>query len=184
MENDEPTPTPCAHCDPWIIRENELARNCSITTNDFEKLFRLIMNAYRKCPTHGSKDGRVGNGKPKGVFAGTLTKSTADEVSEDEMVKAIQKILTQQTCPVRKYAWYVEYTQNGTPHIHFIYETEGGGRIHQKVFKRYWKMWDESIKCGFGFRGGFHKPCASEIAYTEYIQKESTRFENKWDTLV
>jgi len=52
------------------------------------------------------------------------------------------------------------------------------------VFKRYWKMWDESIKCGFGFRGGYHKLCDSEIAYTEYIQKESIRSENKWDTIV
>lgn len=123
----------------------------------------------------------VGNGKPKGQFAGTLTKSTTDEVTLEDMETAIRKIMSQKTCPVKRYAWYVEFTKSDVPHIHFIYETESGGRIHQKVFKRYWKSWDESVRQGAGFRGGYHKTVDSEVAYTEYIAKDANiKSENKW----
>lgn len=123
-----------------------------------------------------------GNGKPNGIFAGTLTMAPTDPTNENEMVIAIKKIMNQQTCPVEKYAWYVEYTKNDLPHIHFIYQTPSGNRIHQKVFKRYWKTWDEKQRCGTGHRGGYHKLVKSETAYLEYIEKESGRNENKWTT--
>lgn len=124
-----------------------------------------------------------GNGKPLGIFAGTLTMSPTDATNENEMCAAIQKIFTQQTVPVKRYAWYLEYTKNGLPHIHFIYETNSGGRIHQKIFKRYWKTWSEkpADRQGQGFRGGYHKHVESEIAYTEYIAKDGNiRSKNCW----
>lgn len=123
----------------------------------------------------------VGNGKPKGLFAGTLTMSTSDDYTQDDMLKAIRKIFSQQTVVVKRYAWYLEYTDAGTPHIHFIYETDEGGRIHAKIFKRYWKIWDEHQPIGKGHRGGYHKPVASETAYKEYIEKDgSIHHENNW----
>lgn len=118
------------------------------------------------------KHTHIGNGKHNGLFAGTLTMSNKDQTNELEMVSAMRKIFSQKTCPVKKYAWYVEYTENGLPHIHFIYETDTGGRIHQKVFKRYWKIWDESVRCGKGHRGGYHNNVLSPTAYKEYIEKD------------
>lgn len=163
----------CPSCAPWVIRENQLAKDVSISTSDFDRNWKLITNAYRRCPTHGLKV-KPANGKPKGLFAGTLTKSTHDDVTEEQMITAIQKIMSQQTTAVKRYIWYLEYTQNGQPHIHFVYECNSGGRIHQKVFKRYWKMWDESTRCGAGHRGGYHKLVDSEIAYVEYIAKDAS----------
>lgn len=145
----------------------------SLSEREQERIWKEGWRAWCKAhpPPKSANDGRVSNNKPKGLFAGTLT-MRPDESTEEEMIKAINKIFSQKTCPLKKYAWYLEYTQNGTPHIHFCYETETGGRIHQKVFKRYWD-WDESVKCGAGHRGGYHKACDSETAYLEYISKES-----------
>jgi len=123
-----------------------------------------------------------GNGAPSGIFAGTLTMSPDDKTNEEEMIASMKKIFAQKTCPIKRYVWYLEYTQNGLPHIHFIYETESRGRIHQKVFKRYWKSWDESQKIARGHRGGYHKHVDSEIAYLEYIEKDSGRHMNRWTT--
>lgn len=125
------------------------------------------------------KTSHKGNGKHNGLFAGTLTISNEDDISEDEMCTAIKKIFSQKTCPVKKYAWYLEYTKAEKPHIHFIYETETGGRIHSKVFRRYWKTWDEHTKLGKGHRGGYHKEVQSEIAYQEYIAKDGGKSESK-----
>lgn len=123
-----------------------------------------------------------GNGKPKGIFAGTLTMSPKWETNEEEMVTAIKKLMRQKTCPVKRYVWYLEYTQDNVPHIHFIYETDTGGRITQQTFKRQWKYWDESTPCGGGHVGGYHKHCAKEDDYLEYISKDKGRHENTWTT--
>lgn len=145
------------------------------------------MKQWQKtCPAWIQRLGKNLGGRPhhKGLHAGTLTQTPDAETTEDDMVMAMKKIFAQRTCPVKRYAWYVEYTQNGTPHIHFIYEAESGGRIHAKVFMRYWKVWNESRRLGAGFQGGFHKEVVSEIAYREYISKDSGRSENKWDDIV
>lgn len=123
-----------------------------------------------------------GNGAPNGVFAGTLTKAPDWEETEEDMVVAIEKIMSQKTCPIDKYSWYVEYTDNGLPHIHFIYRTVSGGRIHAKVFKRYWKQWDEKRKLGKGHQGGYHRHVESETAYLEYIEKDSGRHGGNWSS--
>lgn len=147
---------------------------------------KYVKMARQHCPdTHADiihkKFSHEGNGAPSGTFAGTLTKAPDDPQTEDDMVNAIVKIVTQQTCPVEKYAWYVEYTDAGLPHIHFIYRTMSGGRIHAKVFKRYWKTWDEKTKLGRGHRGGYHRHVESETAYLEYIAKDSGRCGKSWE---
>ena len=172
----------CSHCNKYVLMEDEIGRDTKMSHFDFEKIYKMIFKAYRSCPIHGLKNEHKGNGKPKGIWAGTLTKSTTDEeITEEDMINAIKKIFTQKTCPVKRYIWYLEYTAKNVPHIHFIYECESAGRIHQKVFKRYWKIWDESVKVGKGHRGGYHRLCESELAYKEYISKDgSQKSENKW----
>lgn len=118
-----------------------------------------------------------GNGAHQGLFVGTLTMSPNDPYNEEEMVSAMNKIFKQNTVPVKNWAWYREYTKNGTPHIHFAYETESGGRIHKKIFQRYWKIWDEprNQTGRAGFPGGYHSPAKSETAYLEYMSKDGGR---------
>lgn len=126
-------------------------------------------------PKPGSHEG---NGKPKGLFAFTLTFSPSDGKNEYDLKHAAEKILKQNTCPVKRYIWYLEKREDGThPHIHGVYETESGGRIYRKVFQRYWTIWGEPANSNQksskgGFRGGYHKPVTFDIAYKEYIEKD------------
>lgn len=157
------------------------------TCRNFEELkqFNKYMEMARQHnpDTHENlpkKYSHVGNGRHNGLWAGTLTKASTWTETEDDMVAAMEKIFSQQTCPVENYAWYVEYTDAGLPHIHFIYRTMSGGRIHAKVFKRYWKQWDEKRRLGKGHQGGYHKEVDSEVAYKEYIEKDSGRSGSNW----
>lgn len=173
--------------DPKLCEECVMINSMCITFADdwhnkakYEKWFDLYLRHDPKTHiTAPPKKTHRGNGKPEGLFAGTLTMSPSDTTDEVQMIQAIKKIFNQQTCPVKKWAWYVEYTDAGLPHIHFCYETETGGRIHQKVFKRYWKTWNESERMGKGFRGGYHKNCDSETAYLEYIAKDGGKHDSK-----
>lgn len=119
-----------------------------------------------------------GNGAYKGAFAFTLTKSPKDPQSVGDMLKAAKKLMTQQSCPVKKYSWYLEYGQTDDaglpshPHIHGMYETETGGRIEIKHFKRAWTIWGETRGSGPSFRGGFHQPVKNEESYSKYIKKD------------
>lgn len=114
-----------------------------------------------------------GNGKPKGLFAFTLTFSPTDGKNEYDLTHAVERIMNQETCPVKRYSWYLEKKQDGNhPHIHGVYETHSGGQIYTKVFKRYWSIWDPKTKLGAGFRGGYHKPVDLAVAYKEYISKD------------
>lgn len=121
---------------------------------------------------------RVGNGKPSGLFAFTLTKSPKDPLSIGDMLVAVRKIMSQKSCKVIRYAWYYEdkgRDENGDaihPHIHGLYETETGGRIEAKHFKRAWSVWDEKKPLGAGFQGGYHRPVRSEEGYGDYIKKD------------
>lgn len=142
----------------------------------------LRMLEKYKCP---KKKTHVGNGKPQGEFAFTLTKSDKDPITVGDMLTAVRKIMTQKSCPVIKYAWYYEEKGrdgNGDPihpHIHGIYETEGGGRIESKHFKRAWSIWDEKKPMGQGFRGGYHRPVKQNESYRDYIEKDGGMSESR-----
>jgi len=134
------------------------------------KFMNEHLQADHKCL---STSAHVGNGAPTGPFAFTLTKSPSDGLTEDDMIKAVKKLMKQKSCPVTKYAWYLEYGDPETkqhPHIHGMYETASGGRIETKHFKRAWSIWDPNVPMGKGFRGGYHRPVKSEEAYTDYIK--------------
>lgn len=70
------------------------------------------------------------------------------------------------------WAYVLEHTSSGTPHIHGVYKTPKGHRIEQKYFKRYWPLWDEKIKLGHGHQGGYHQKARHNECYAAYILKE------------
>ena len=150
----------------------------------YDKQWALLWKEYEKrCPKYASQKKKPeGNGKHKGVFTGTLTMSPNDPYNEEDMVTAIKKIMAQQTCEVKRYKWNIEKTAIGVSHCHFMYECVAQGRIHAKVFARYWKLWKEPYprKAGVGFAGGYHEPVKSEIAYKEYIEKDGGRGQSTW----
>lgn len=123
---------------------------------------------------HKLKNGAAHNGKHCGEWAFTITMAPTDGYTETDMVEAVKKVLSQQSCPVSKYAWYLEHKQDEThPHIHGIYETESGGRIEAKHFRRAWPIWNEKHKLGAGFRGGYHRPVITSDEYLKYISKDA-----------
>lgn len=175
--------------DPHYTWDSEIERNLNFLNSNVRtgycshcEWIDLHPNTKLICETHDrrGKPHHVGNGKPKGLFAGTLTMSPSWGTNEEEMVTAIKGIFKQKTVPVKRYVWYLEYTENDLPHIHFIYETKTGGRITQQVFKRKWKFWDESTECGSGHKGGYHRHVAREGEYLDYISKDNGRHENRW----
>lgn len=142
-----------------------------------EKLGAAIMVERGELPAPPAA--KVG-GKPKGLFAFTLTCSPKDSLSSEDLLSAVRRLMAQQTCPVRRYVWYLETKEGGLhPHIHGCYETMTEGVIFTKVFKRYWPIWNPSEKLGNGFRGGFHAPVDFPTAYLEYIEKDLGIHEQK-----
>lgn len=177
----EGTITGCALCDNFYdaasYRKWEDSYSC-------ETKYRMYCEFLKhKCTRYSKKNTHIGNGRPQGAFAFTITKSPTDPHTVEDMIKAARKITSQKSCPVKQYAWY--YEDKGTaegvpihPHIHGMYETESGGRIEAKHFKRAWNLWDENKPMGAGFRGGYHRPVRSEEAYDEYIKKDGGLGEN------
>lgn len=123
------------------------------------------------------KTGRthVGNGAYKGPFAFTLTMSPQWGLTKYDMIKAAQKLMSQKSQPVKKFAWYLEYgneEKQEHPHIHGMYETDNGRRIEMKHFRRAWEHWSEEDTRGQGFQGGYHRPVKDDENYTKYIKKQ------------
>jgi len=155
-------------------------------THDFDRKWDLLWKQYiNRCPALKAQQptkSHKGNGTHKGIWAGTLTVSPKDELTKEDMITAIKKLMRQKSCPVKEYVWYLETTTAGLPHVHFMYRTESGGRIERKHFKRLWHIWDEDVKCGAGHRGGYHRPCHSETEYLAYVKKDdSPDHEDTWD---
>lgn len=156
-----------------------------LTIDLIDKLWRRDEQHYVE--SHGAtplKKTHQGNGAHRGAFAFTLTKSPDDQLTEFDMIKSVRKVMSQKSCPVSRYAWYLEYGDNETkthPHIHGLYETETQGRIEAKHWKRAWPIWDEKTKLGHGFRGGYHRPVRSEEGYKDYIKKDAGK--NEWYNL-
>ena len=71
-----------------------------------------------------------------------------------------------------QFAYVLEHTEQGTPHIHGVYSTKSGRRIAAKYFARYWPLWDEKKRMGQGFQGGYHGPVRHGESYTGYLEKE------------
>ena len=81
-----------------------------------------------------------------------------------------------------EWAFVMEHTEAGTPHIHGVYKTPSGRRIEGKYFARYWPLWDEKIKLGHGHKGGYHARARHLESYKAYMQKEGVVVKNELTT--
>lgn len=164
------------HCPHGIEEGLTLARMFAreATQAELLKYMRECRQHYEQF--HGRpplKAAKQGNGTYNGAFAFTLTKSPDDDLSEEDMIKAVRKIMNQKSIPTKAFAWYLEYgDEDGKkhPHIHGMYETESGGMIETKHWKRAWPIWDPKTKLGNGFRGGYHRPVKHNECYNDYIK--------------
>jgi len=142
-----------------------------------------VDDAFKHLRSHDKT--HIGNGAYQGAFAFTFTKSPKDDLTVHQMITAAEKLMNQKSCPVKKFAWYLEHKptlddSEAHPHIHGMYETADGKRIESKHFKRAWPIWGEHakdengklIRLGAGFRGGYHRPVRSEEKYKDYIRKD------------
>jgi len=176
LENSSKFPdVPCCFCCSSCVTFLEKMKKCN---NDLFMYRLLHENSRHLDLVHWRKNPKshTGNGTYQGPFAFTLTMSPDDDLSVDDMIKAVRKLMSQKSCPVKYYAWYLEYGDMESqthPHIHGMYETESQGRIEAKHFKRAWKIWDETVRHGAGFRGGYHRPVRSEENYSNYIKKHN-----------
>lgn len=109
--------------------------------------------------------------KKRKMFAFTFTtnKDTKLEIQQ-EMIKSAYNLFKQKTTPVREGRVFLEYTEEGRPHLHGWYVTETGGRIFAKTFKRCWSSWGEKAR-QTKFAGGYHEEMKTE-RYTEYASAE------------
>lgn len=163
-------------CVDWAIWLDGRYRTVTATPADIDRAYKHLSSHTK---THS------GNGTYQGAFAFTLTKSPKDELTVLQMITAAEKLMRQKSCPVKKFAWYLEHkpTLDDTeahPHIHGMYETADGKRIESKHFKRAWPIWGEHakdengrpVRLGAGFRGGYHRPVKCEEKYIDYIRKD------------
>jgi len=158
----------CARLDERLVN---ISHNDNEQAKTIKEMWKHIDSFHRRLKPKS----HIGNGAPMGQFAFTLTMSPNDNLSEEQMITAVRKLMAQRSCPVKSFAWYLEYGQPDTkthPHIHGMYETESRGRIERKHFKRAWPIWDETIRMGAGFRGGYHRPVRDNESYAEYIKKQ------------
>jgi len=162
----------CEACQNWLASGSRSGKKTRDLAHEAEELLWFQKHSR----THYADKG---NGKPQGAFAFTLTKSPTDDLSVEDLVAAVRKVMSQKSMPVKRYAWAYEDKGDGKhPHIHGMYETETGARIHSKYWKRAWKIWDENKPMGQGFRGGYHRPVRNEDSYQDYIAKDGGLAEN------
>lgn len=173
------------------LDENGLCINCCSFSQEWATTSRFLTSGnakpqewkehYARFLKHAEEHhGRAkklheGNGRPIGAFAFTLTYSPDDGLTEADLIVAVRKVMNQRSCPVKRYAWYLEYGDPETkrhPHIHGLYETETGGVIENKYWKRAWDIWNPKMKIGKGHRGGYHRPVRDDEDYSNYIKKQ------------
>lgn len=135
-----------------------------------------------RCSAHAAKaDSRKAD--PTTAYAFTLT--MPPDYESKKPIEEVARLIVENGLTSKPYekpiqwAYVVEHTEAGTPHVHGMYKTESGRRIEQKYFKRYWPLWDEKVKLGHGHKGGYHQKARHEESYDAYIQKEGCVFRNK-----
>jgi len=141
---------------------------------------RDIMSAFnskkQNIPDNRKRD-------PALEWAVTLTMPPGHK-TEQEMIKAIECIFncasTNPPQPERadRWAYVLEYTEQGVPHIHGVYHTPSGRALSTKTIKRYWSLWDPTKKQGKGFQGGYHAPARHLESYQDYMAKEGVVVKN------
>lgn len=162
---------PCAgHCQShcrWYCDNRPLAFERGTRSEKEWDHFYRVQFLKHGVEYHGRED----QSNKKKQFAFTLTTNGDDVAEEEEKLReAVEKIFRQQTVPVYEGAAYLEYTEAGRPHIHGYYETNDGGRIFAKVFKRCWPLWGET-RGHTKFAGGYHEQMKTN-RYKGYMAAE------------
>lgn len=109
--------------------------------------------------------------KPKKTYAFTFTTNLDTKLEvQKEMCYSAYKLFLQKTTPVEEGEVYLEYTEEGRPHLHGWYVTEDGGRIFAKTFRRCWPTWGEKERKP-RFAGGYHEEMKTN-RYRGYASSE------------
>lgn len=160
------------------IRNKCLARGINESNTCLKQSWDVLHHLEHSPKRNTSHEG---NGTYKGPFAFTITTSPKWGKTVLDMVNAANKVMTQQSNKVKRFAWYYEdkgRDEGGDPihpHIHGMYETETGGRIEIKHWRRAWTHWGENKADkvrGMGFEGGYHRPIHHGEEYNAYIKKD------------
>lgn len=149
-------------------------------------------DAHAPPPAPPKRDSRAAD--PSTEYAFTLTIRPGDETFKllEEVARNIMEMgLTNK--PYEKaceWAFVLEHTDAGTPHIHGVYRTPSGRRLAAKYFQRYHKVkafkptetdphwWNEKIHLGHGHRGGYHEKARHNESYKAYLVKEGVVVKN------
>lgn len=143
----------CDECNEFRRWNDEDMKNVETGHNWLKHMDDVVLPRMREHLEHCKRYHADRKGKQ---YAFTFTTNKSKEEIESTMIESCYKLYRQQTCPIREGAAYLEYTEEGRPHIHGWYETEDGGRVFAKVFARCWPAWKE--KRGLTkFAGGYHE---------------------------
>lgn len=149
---------------------------CSIQYNH---VLRSYVDSY--CELHQEKvvptpDRRRADPNTEYAFTLTMPPDYKPHKPIDEVARLLMKggLTSTPAEHVSEWAYVVEHTAIGTPHVHGIYKTPSGRRIEQKYFKRYWKLWDEKKIMGQGHQGGYHSVVRHGESLRNYMEKEGT----------
>jgi len=135
-----------------------------------------------RCSTHAPK---VDSRKADASTAYAFTLTMPPDYESKKPIEDVARLIVENGMTSKPYerpiqwAYVLEHTESGTPHIHGMYKMASGRRIEQKYFKRYWPLWDEKVKLGHGHKGGYHQKARHEECYDAYIQKEGVVCRNK-----
>lgn len=161
----------CGVCKAYIIWSEEHERKKAYSegpgrwtgelVKETEKVFIHCKQKHREKPKH------------KYAFTFTTGEDTKLQIQK-EMCEAAYKLFTQKSKEILRGEVYLEYTENNRPHLHGWYETEDGGRVYSKTFKRVWPTWGEGKSNRADFIGGYHKEMASD-QYKSYASDEGRR---------
>lgn len=140
----------CEECQ-YHMRES-----AAVNTRDWNpaaktaELYRLVMMNLNHCKVAHPV-------KKQKTFAFTFTTNSNTKLEiQKEMCHSAYKLFLQKTTPVEEGEVYLEYTEEGRPHLHGWYQTQDGGRIFAKVFRRCWPQWGEKDR-QTRFAGGYHE---------------------------
>ena len=120
---------------------------------------------------------------PSQEYAMTLT-MPPDYKTEEEMIKAAECILNKASTnppqPERadRWAYAVEYTKQGVPHVHMTYHVPSGRALSSKTIKYYWPIWNPEGPHRDKTRppNGYNRPVRHSESYDDYIGKEGAVF--------
>lgn len=114
----------------------------------------------------------------------TFTLTMPPDYTPPKPIEEVAKLILEKGITNKPYekatswAYVLEHTEKGTPHIHGVYKTPSGRRIASKYFQRYWPLWDEKTKMGAGHKGGYHALARHSESYHAYLLKEGVVVKN------